>query len=617
MIVKRQLPIFALLVAGMAAAITWTGPYLVAHTKFGLEFRGGYEIQYVATSLQPERPVTHDELLATTVLLRHRADMVGMAEPEISIEGKNRIRLKIAGVATADQVRSILGDSSGLPVKLTEKYTQTVGSVLGNSALKETLTGGAVGLMLIGLLLVLLYRVYGVVAALCLAFYLWLLLVVFNALHATLSLSAIVAFVLGVGMAADASIIWFERVVEEFRRSRDLVASLKDGFRASFQTICDANLATAIAMLALFLVGIGPIQGFSLTMLLSMALSVATSLFLVGALCGLLTRGSRLPPGLLFRACPKTVAAPIRSFDFVKWGYRLAILSVLVMGIGLYSYERHGMNLDIDFTAGTALDIDLDQATDQAATEQVMENAGIVPATIIIGGNRNNHIAARFDEILKPEELNTIIAAFKTRYGPKVEYEENTADPGTSREFALKAGYAILVACGGILLFIGLRFSWAMALTTFVTLIHDMLIVSAIFAIFKFEIDVTYVAAMLTVMGYSLNDKIVIFSRVRENLRSPAAPESLRVLVNRSIRQTLGRSIYTVLTVVLAAASLLLLGCEPLQMFSLAILLGLASGAYSSIFLASALWLLFTREPRRNQRAEPLVTLEQPKGVCK
>jgi protein-export SecD/SecF family membrane protein len=182
-------------------------------------------------------------------------------------------------------------------------------------------------------------------------------------------------------------------------------------------------------------------------------------------------------------------------------------------------------------------------------------------------------------------------------------YEENTADPGVARDFAVKAIYAILAACISIVMYIGVRFSWSAALAILVSIIHDILIVSAIFAIFRFEIDVTYIAALLTIMGYSLNDKIVIFGRIRENAAKKVITNHIDV-VNQSIRQTLGRSIYTVLTVVLAAVSLLLFACEPLQMFSLAILIGLISGAYSSIFLTSPLWLILHNTAAARHKTE-------------
>ncbi len=565
---------------------------LASQVRFGLEFRGGYEIYYAVSPAEGKAQVSAEDLLTTAHILRQRADSIGMAEPDIHIEGENHIRVKLAGLTSAEESRSLLGNVTGLPTILTEKYTQTVGSVLGKTALKETITAGAIGVACIVLLLLILYRGIGVMAAFSTLVYLWLLVIVFTAFHATLSLSAVVAFVLGIGMAADASIICFERVREELSRGHTLVDAVRLGFQESFPTIRDANLATALAMGALFVAGIGPIQGFSLTMLASIIIGVGTNFFLVRLLCLWLVQSHLLSPALLISGQSSQSEKQGRVFDFVGFGKTAIVMSALLIVAGTLYYRAHGLNLDIDFTAGTALDIDLDRAIDQDTATRIMSEAGTVPATVAIGGKNNEHIAARFDGIVKPAELKQIIAAFQATYHT-VEYEENTADPGVARDFATRALYAVIAAFASITLYIGFRFSWSIALATVAPIFLDILLVSAIFSLFKLEIDVTYIAALLTIMGYSLNDKIVIFGRIRENLNrvSDIGSDSLRALVNESIRQTLGRSIYTVLTVVLASASLYLFACEPLQMFSLAILLGLIAGAYSSIFISSVMWL--------------------------
>ena len=579
-----------LTLAILSCLMGFTAQRLASQVRFGLEFRGGYEIYYVVSPLAGQTRLSAQDMLATAKILRQRADSIGMAEPEIHIEGVNHIRFKLAGLTSANESRSLLNSPIGLPTVLTEKYTQTVGSVLGNTALKETMIAGAIGVACIFVLLIALYHGFGVLAAFSTLVYLWLLIILFNASHATLSLSAVVAFVLGIGMAADASIICFERIKEELSRGHDPANAVRLGFKDSFSTIRDANLVTALAMVALFLAGIGPIQGFSLTMLASIVIGISTNFFLVRMLCLWLAETGLFAPALLIgRAIGNRRLKP-RVFDFVGFGKTAILISLLTVVSGALYYRAHGLNLDIDFTAGTALDIDLDRAIDQDTATRIMSDAGTLPATVAIAGQSNQHIAARFDEILKPEELKRIIAAFQSSY-TKVEYEENTADPAIAHEFATKAIYAVAAAFVSILLFIGLRFSWSIALATVVPIFHDILIVSAIFSLFKLEIDVTYIAALLTIIGYSLNDKIVIFGRIRENLRSSGEGEALRTLVNRSVGQTLGRSIYTVLTVVLASACLYLFACEPLQMFALAILLGLLSGAYSSIFISTILWL--------------------------
>jgi preprotein translocase SecF subunit len=522
--------------------------------------------------------------------------------------------VKLAGLTSAEESRSLLGSSQGLPTQLTEKYTQTVGSVLGKTALAETVQAGLIGIACIFLLLVGLYRTAGLIAAFCTLVYLWLLLIVFTASGATLSLSAVVAFVLGIGMAADASIICLERIREEIDLGRSLREAVENGFKGSLPTIRDANLVTALAMIALFAAGIGPIQGFALTMLVSIVISVATNFLLIRRLMLWLVDTQWVSQRwLIGKGKPRATKA--RRFNFVGLGKTAIVVSLLTIVSGSLYYRAHGLNLDIDFTAGTALDIDVDRAITQETATQIMTGAGTIPATVAVGGAQNQHIAVRFDEVLKPADLKQIITAFKGKY-QTVEYEENTADPGVARDFATRAIYAVIAAFASIAIYIGLRFSWAIALATLLPIVQDILIVSAIFSLFKFEIDVTYIAALLTIIGYSLNDKIVIFGRIVENVKKSPPVDALALwsLINLSISQTLRRSLYTVLTVVMASTCLYLFACEPLQMFSLALVLGLISGAVSSIFMSSAIWLTLSR--RKLQVAKVGSTLKiSPKRI--
>jgi preprotein translocase SecF subunit len=590
---------FVLLTGLLACLVAATFSSLASHVRFGLEFRGGYEIYYVVTPAPGKTELLPTDLLQTVDTLRQRADSIGISEPDIRVEGTNHIRVKLAGLTSAEESRSLLGSSQGLPTQLTEKYTQTVGSVLGKTALAETVQAGLIGIACIFLLLVGLYRTAGLIAAFCTVVYLWLLLIVFTTSGATLSLSAVVAFVLGIGMAADASIICFERIREETGLGRPLRQAVENGFKGSLPTIRDANLVTALAMIALFAAGIGPIQGFALTMLVSIVISVASNFFLIRRLMLWLVDTNWINQRWLIGK-GKPPATKAHSFNFVGLGKTAIFVSVLTIVSGSIYYRAHGLNLDIDFTAGTALDIDVDRAITQDTATQIMADAGTIPATVAVGGAQNQHIAVRFDEVLKPAELKQIISAFKGKY-QSVEYEENTADPGVARDFATRAIYAVIAAFASIAIYIGLRFSWAIALATLLPIVQDILIVSAIFSLFKFEIDVTYIAALLTIIGYSLNDKIVIFGRIVENLKksSPRDAVDLLTMINLSIRQTLGRSLYTVLTVVMASTCLYLFACEPLQMFSLALVLGLLSGAASSIFMSSAIWLTLSRRQVR------------------
>ena len=592
---KNRLILALFTIAALTCVVGLSSKRLLKNIRLGLEFNGGYEILYAAEPLNTGKTLTHEELVAAAAILERRANSLGMAEPEIALEGSNRIRIKIAGLSTKDQIREILSGPEAMPVKLVERYTQTVGGVLGATALKETLTAGIVGAMLVLTFMIAMYRLAGVVSVLMLATHLWLMLVLFNLIHATLSLSAVVAFVLGIGMAADASIIAFERIKEELRHGKALQAAVPAGFSGSLRTILDANITASIALIVLYAVGIGPIQGFSLSMIASIAISLVTNVFLSHWLLNLLVNSNAIPAAAFFP--PNLHEAPERRYDFVKTRWRAAGLSLAILAAGGWGYYAYGFNWDIDFTAGTALDIDVGATIDQQRAEQIFLDAGVPAATVAIGGNENDHIAARFDGVLAPDDLNQAVNAFKKVYGAKVVFEENTSDPGMAAELGAKAIQSIVISGLGILLFISWRFSWQTGVATILALLHDILVVVGLFALFKLEVDVTFIAAILTVMGYSINDKIVIFDRLREN-RALLPNEDLLRVIRLSIWQTMSRSLYTVLTVVAASASLLFLGCEPLQMFALAILLGLICGAYSSIFLVCPIWYSLTCAPK-------------------
>jgi SecD/SecF fusion protein len=438
------------------------------------------------------------------------------------------------------------------------------------------------------------YRVAGLVAILGVIVYLWLMLVVFNLLHATLSLAAIVAFVLGMGIASDANIISYERIKEELRKGKEIMPAVKDGEHHAFRTILDSNLTGLIGAIVLFAAGIGPIRGFALTTILSIIISLVSNVFLVRFLLNLLVQSPMAKTPAFFGVKQSESSPPKRVFNFVKHRNWFFALSASVALIGCISLVTTPLNVDIDFKAGTALDVTINQSIDQEKATTIIKDAGIGPATVAIGGDRQNQIAARFDNVLDAPEINKIIDGFKKEYGARVAFQENTSDPAVAQELVVKALYTIGFAIVGLFIFIAIRFEWRFAVAAVVNVLNSAFFVLSMFAIFKYEIDVTFIAAILTVICYSVNDIIVVFDRIRENLQFEVAEtsEELANLVNQSIWQTVRRSIYTVLTVVTGALCLYYFGAEPLQAFSLAIFFGLVCGAYSSIFIATSIWFL-------------------------
>jgi len=596
---KKNLLYFFLVVAGLAAIIGFTAPYLLSHTKIGLEFKGGYEIVYAASPLRGEGQVDQAVLVQTAQILASKANALGISEPDVQVEGDNQIRVQLAGVSTNAQVRSIT-QQGNLPVKLTEKYSETVGGVLGATDLSDTLHAGLLALGIIFAFMLLVYRLPGLISTFCIIVYLWLLLVVFNLLSATLSLAAIVAFVLGIGIASDANILSYERIKEELKRGRAFFDALRTGQKLALRTILDANAAGIIGAIILFIIGIGPIRGFALTTVLSIVISIISNVFLSRLLIQWLA-DTKLGNSFFFFPKKKSRDGQIAPwFNFVRLRWIFFALSLAIALYGTYTIFTVPLNLDIDFKAGTALDITLPKSIDQDTATSIMADAGVPPATLAVGGAKSNQIAARFDDVLNPVGIDRLINAFKQKYGENVVYDENTYDPTIAQGLVVKAIETIILAMIGIFVFVTIRFGWQFAVAGTIAFLFTAYFVLCMFSIFQDEIDVTFIAAILTVIGYSINDTIVIFDRIRENLKMTKVTTSaeLSALVNISIRQMLKRSIFTMLTVVTAALCLYQFGAEPLHAFALAIFYGLICGTYSSIFIAAQIWLLLARGNR-------------------
>lgn len=282
-----------------------------------------------------------------------------------------------------------------------------------------------------------------------------------------------------------------------------------------------------------------------------------------------------------------------KTFNFVKHRNLFFWISGTITILGIITLAVFGLNLGVDFKSGTNLDITIAKPITQDQAIGLYEEAGfsVLPT---IGGENSNRISYRFDKVLNDEERQKIIATFSEFAGEGATYEENTVDAGMAREFALRAILVVAIASIGIILYVIVRFEWRFAITSIIALLHDAFIVISLFSIFRLEVNLVFIAAILTIIGYSINDTIVIFDRIRENLRFAKLKtfNDLEELVNQSIRQTFIRSINTGITVVFAVICLLIFGSEAIKLFSIAMLIGLIFGMYSSIFIASQLWLL-------------------------
>lgn len=525
------------------------------------------------------------------------------------------------GVTEAKQIADLL-NSGSLPVKLDEIYSTSVGAQFGQDALQKTIFASIIGISIIYLFMLFFYRLPGLIAVITLTTYVYLTLVAFNFISGVLTLPGLAALVLGVGMAVDANIIMYERIKDELRIGRNLKQAYKKANKSSFITILDANLTTVLAATVLFFFGESSVKGFATMLLLAILMSFVTAVFLTRILLSLIVYSNFFKKKLWWFGGKKSqihninegkdvseLTTPYDRIDFMKLAKPLFALSGLIIAAGIIILFIFKLNLGIDFTAGTRIDAESNHALKQADVEKKMDSIGLKPDQLSIGGNNDTKASMQFKHDLSKEEVSKVKSTIKDEFGH--EPTVNTVSPVIGQELAKNAMLAVLLASIGMIIYISLRFEWRMGISSIISLLHDAFMIIAVFSLFRLEVDITFIAAVLTIIGYSINDTIVTFDRVREMLRKVKVitkEEEIDYIVNSAIRQTLTRSINTVLTVVVVVVALLIFGASSIFNFSLALLIGLVSGVFSSIFIAVPLWgILKKRELRKSDNHKLVV----------
>ncbi|GAB2560411.1 protein translocase subunit SecDF [Gracilibacillus alcaliphilus] len=509
-------------------------------------------------------------------------------------------------VESAQQLADLLNAGS-LPVDLHEEFSTSVGAQFGQQALDKTVFAGFLGVLLIFIFMIAYYRFPGVIAVLTLSIYIYLVLLVFQLMNGVLTLPGIAALVLGVGMAVDANIITYERIKEELKEGKSVKTAFKIGNKNSFVTILDANITTMIAAAVLFIFGSSSVKGFATLLLVSIVLSFVTAVFGSRLFLSLWVNSNFLKNRTSWFGVRKNQIRDLNSkeeiqptvfgryFDIVKHRNKFFALSIILVVAGIVCLAVFRLNLGIDFIAGSRVEVLADQPVNAEQIEESFEQVELeVSAPVVISGDNENIAVARFSEHLSQEKIAEIRAQFEEEYGhaPTV----SSVSPIVGQELAKNALLAVLYASLGIIIYLGFRFEFYYGVTAVIALLYDAFFILALFAITRMEFDITIIAAILTVVGYSINDTIVTFDRIRENLRKKKKVKSfdeLAKIVNDSLIQTLTRSINTVLTVIFAAVMLFLFGAPAITNFSFALIVGLLAGTYSSLFLAAQLWLVW------------------------
>lgn len=697
---------------------------LFKNLKFGLDLQGGFEILYKVESIDGSK-MNHDKVMATYKTLSKRIDSLGVSEPEIIIEGNDKIRVKLAGVTDPEEARKQLStvatlsfrdtsdnllmnsdvlvsggakvtqDASGnpavllsvkdkdefykvtnkvkdyddnmiviwldydpavdkyasessscgtsgsnclsaatvsqgfasdviiqgnftedevnnlvdlinsgsLPSKLTELSSQTVGASFGEDTLQTTLIAGIIGISLIIVILLLVYRFAGFISAVSMMLYTFLVFLVFWVVGGVLTLPGIAALVLGIGMAVDSNVIMFSRIKDELYKGKSLPLAFKEGTKSSFSAILDSNLTTLLVAIIMFIFGESSIKGFAtmliITVIVTMLTMVALTRILLKAVVktGYFDKRTKAFINVKKEDIPdvnknETVKViPFRNANFLRYSKLFITMSFIIMILGGIMFGIRGLNLGIDYQAGSDISIETNETLTQKELSKDLKTLKLDKESIEIN---DSDITIRVSDVLDGEKVEKVTNYFSDKYDAKTNV--GVVSNVVKQELVKNAILSVLVAILGIILYISIRFRFTYAVSGVVVLIHDVLVVFSLFALFHLEISTMFIAAILAIIGYSINATIVTFDRVREKLHDvderKFKKEELKELVNDSIRQMFTRTIYTSITTLVPVVALIFLGSKEILTFNFAMLFGLIAGTYSSVFIATWLFVL-------------------------
>ncbi len=532
-----------------------------------------------------------------TIAIYYDEKFVSVPNVQAAITDGNAVITGQSTAAEAEQLASTIR-IGGLKLELEELRSNVVGAQLGSAAIQTSLTAAAVGFALVVIFMIAVYYVAGFAASLALCLYTELLVILMFAFEVTLTLPGIAGIILTVGMAVDANVIIFARIREEIAAGKSVQNAIKIGFQKALSAILDGNITTLIAGLVLYFMGSGTIKGFSITLMLGIVLSMFTALvvtkFLVNIFYALGIQSEKAYGVAKER---KTINFLSRRYVFFGISIAVILAGFVAMGINKSSIGMT-MNYSLDFVGGTSTTMTLNE---DMSIEEI--DAQIVPHIEKITGDGNvmsTKVAGSNDIIIKTRTLNVQEReAFNEVMVSNFGVDENSITAETisatiSSEMQSGAIKAILVSTVLMLLYIWFRFKdIRFGASSVIALLHDVLVVLAFYAIVRVSVGNTFIACMLTIVGYSINATIVIFDRVRENLREMRSKEGLEEMVNRSINQTLTRSIFTSLTTFFMVAALEVFGVSSIREFALPLMAGIICGTYSSICLTGALWFVF------------------------
>lgn len=517
-------------------------------------------------------------------------------------------RAEISGQKTLEEAQrlAVLLRSGALPVKVNIIETRTVGPSLGQDSKDKSEFAFVIGIGAVLIFMLAFYRMSGFIADISLMAYTILLLAILKGLDATLTLPGVAGIILSIGMAVDANVLIFEHFKEEFRSGKTLRLSMDSGFDRAFTTILDSNLTTIIAAGVLFFFGTGSIRGFAITLGLGVVLSMFTAITLTQYMLKLMIAAKIFESPAAYGATGFMLSDVSKMFDIASRKKIWFAISLVFIVAGLISFGTRGFNFGIDFTGGTIIDLKFDQPVSIVQVRDSLRKHGLDSSTIQLSGESSGVETSEAVMIrttdLEENERKSVMNSLREDLGNYQVMREEKVGATIGSELIFNAVMALVISWAFIILYIAVRFEFRFGVAAVLALVHDILIVLAFFSFTQRQVDSSFVAALLTVVGYSINDTIVIFDRIRENLRLHFKRDGdINELVNRSIYQTMTRSLYTVFTVLFTVLALFFFGGETTKDFAFALLVGIGSGCYSSIFIAAPLWSVLRNERTKHQ----------------
>lgn len=538
----------------------------------------------------------------------------------------------ISGNFTEKEARELadLINSGSLPVKMTEISSDVVSAEYGLGAFEMTKFAGAIGVLLVISFMIFQYRLPGIVSSIMLVIYLSFVFGMYSVMGAVFTLPGIAALVLGVGMTVDANIITFERIKEELYKGRSISKAVKEGQSLSITAVLDAQLTTLWSGVIMYMFGNGPVKGFATMLIVTVVATLLINVFVSRFLLNLLVDSGICDNKVTwFNVKPSQVAdvtknekqfyfGPVKPIDFTKYSKKIATISLSVITVALAmmiinaSTGKGALNLGIDFASGAKITVVAPTTIVVDEVKAEFDKLGYDNVRYQASGEKV--VYATMKQELSSEQIKDIKSVFKAKYG--IEPGDNVVTSTVGRDLVNNAVKLTVIAWIVMLAYVAFRFKWDYAISTMLALINDVLIVMAIFAIFRLEVNIELISVILTIIGYTIDNTIVVFDRIREDLSmyprgTKFTSEKYRQLVNSALNNTLLRCIFSSLTTVLPVICLLALGSDAIFTFTFAMFVGIISGTFSSLFLAPAIWVYLRSKVKPNEKVKKKAKKEE------